>query len=230
MDDKPIFGLQYDNNDKRYLLHLEINKIFQNYWSIFKQIDMKNFSDIGEKHALVLEDNGLRESIKLIVQIYEEWQRYLNDHKETGNFYKEFRRFLISENCYLAKLPEIIAYEFDDVFDYELIEDNIAMTFNFENPQVVRSWWKNANKKTPMQRYFFKKYYSSDGYFEYENKEALIIIYEQDFLIQLNEVINHINSRDNEYHSIFHIDVAGIYEIWEKRKSGQLLIDIMTYL
>lgn len=216
------FGLQYTDDDKRYLLSFEVTKIFKKFWSVFNNINLENFRIIGEKHSLILQDDALAESILLTLQTYEEWQIYLSNQKKAQNSYKELTRFLRSENCTLAQLPEIIAYEFDNLYDYELVEHTIAMTFKFENPEIVFRWRQEAKKKTPLQRFFFNVYYSTNfSFYEYELKEHIILFYNRDFLEEVVELIN-----PNGFNSICDIDVAFLFEVWEKKTPNERLIDL----
>ena len=205
------FSLQY-TTDRLYLLDFEINKIFRKYLNIFKQVNIKNFVYIGDNHALILNDYDLKESIILTCQIYEEWTRYVSSRSQEDESYRVFRQFFISSDCYLAKLPENIAYGFNDKFDYDLVEQTIAMTYNYEYPDIVDCILKEAKKKkTLIERLYFRMFYSDPDFYNYKLKEELVLSYNQNFLEQLSELIDHLRLKNGGYITVLDIDVPRVF-------------------
>lgn len=118
-----------------------------------KQINIQNFLNIVERHSLILKDLALNESVILTGQIFEEWTRYTISQSQELDSYKNFKHFFTSTECYLAKLPQNIAYDYNDMFDYNLVEQTIVMTFSFENPNIIDCIQKRLRKDFSLKKF-----------------------------------------------------------------------------
>ena len=111
-DEKLTFSSMYVpvNPYLHETLDLYVGKYFKKHWNDFKEINIRNFENIGIEHAEVNNDVNLRSVIILLSRIYNDWIAYLHSQNKFhyDGIYLVFRDYLLSSNSYFYENFECI--------------------------------------------------------------------------------------------------------------------------
>lgn len=145
------------NYETGHVFDFYIGKFFQKHWCYFKQIDIRNFENIGKQQADVARDENFRDIVILFSTIYQDWKDFLqrNQKSHYDGLYTEFREYQLSAESYLFQNSQEMLTNYPGLFTQTDLIEVLASTFSFEHPQVVEYWCQRGKRRTSLQRYYY---------------------------------------------------------------------------
>lgn len=151
-------------NIEAVMLKRNLRSIFKNHWAPFKQINMKNFLNVGSEYANTIGDGNLKDIVTFLANTYIDWIKFLSAKNEShyDGSYAEFEKYLFTPQSFFSQNHQDGVILISVLYSHQPVQDVIASTFAFEHPDIVEDWKKKKTRKTALQKYFYEKNLSNN--------------------------------------------------------------------